>query len=542
MSFARFCLAAWILFFSATTAARDDRRPAPIRRIPQVFVTADELANPHLYHPRPAGAYRPAPPPSGPPPEGVLRPAEFEQIDSTVIAVLDYGDPFLQMWTGMVGAYSQAGHTWIIADSQMRQILGSELEAKGIPQDTYSWLNYPIDSIWIRDYGPEFAIEPDGTRHIVDAYYTARPLDDAIPGWIAASDWIGADGSPLEIHGHEHMLAGGNNMSDGAGTCFFSDIVYSYEKPIGWTEEAVDQLMKEYLGCEQMIVLNPICLDGTGHIDLFAKLVGPNSILLGRFSPDTHFNGTFAAEQTGYCSEPYIDDYQDQEDNLAIIEASTDLNGDSWQLTRVPMPEPYQMGSWWIYRSYLNSEMFNDVVAMPSYYTPHGEESAEDLLDLEAEAIAAYETAAPGVTVVPIDSDHIISLSGAIHCISHEIPHQEGWEPPEAYCGDGLIQEELDEQCDGSELAGRSCEDLGFDHGQLGCDEHCRYDPGDCGDLDGGVDTDTGTGPESDAGQNLGGGNGAGCGCSVSGAETGWSGIVGWVADHKALFFPGDIG
>ncbi len=455
--------------------------PRAVQRIPSVMLTADELASPELYHPRWSWRYSPPPVEMGPPPAGIRRPGEFEQMDSTIIAVLNYGADFMQMWTEMVQAYSQAGFTWIVARGNNRATLEALLSEAGVSEDAYGFLNYPTDTIWIRDYGPEWAVTQDGTRHIVDAYYSGRPLDDMVPALMGAGDWLRSDGEPLEVHAHEHELSGGNIMSDGAGTCFFSDIVYGYEKPAGWSDDDVDQLMMDYLGCEQLIVLNPICLDGTGHIDLYAKLVGPTSILLGRFSPETHFDGSEDAGDSGYCEDSFIDDYQDQEDNLAIIEASTNLDGDAWEVTRIPMPEPYHGGYGWVYRSYLNSELFNDVVLMPSYYDPHGTESADDLLDLEAEAIAAYQSANPDLSVVPIDADHIIPMAGAIHCISHEIPRQAGggWIPPEVYCGDSVRAG--DEECDGDDFGGDDCSAYGGSPVDLlSCNFDCTVDSSAC--------------------------------------------------------------
>jgi hypothetical protein len=47
-----------------------------------------------------------------------------------------------------------------------------------------------------------------------------------------------------------------------------------------------------------------------------------------------------------------------------------------------------------------------------------------------------------------------------------------------AHCGDGATQAE--EACDGDDLAGASCESLGFDGGQLACDATCGLDTSGC--------------------------------------------------------------
>jgi len=501
--------------------------PQPIQKIPAAYVTADELANPNLYYPRYDSEVYAPPPSLGPPPENpVTRPGEFEEMDSQIITVINYGPAYFPMWAEMMEAYQGGGHTWIIVDISTQTELEYQFVVYGIDEDSYSWLRYPVNSIWIRDYGPEFGVEDDGTRHVIDAYYQggARPLDDVIPSWMALSDWISSDGEPLEIHTHEHTLSGGNIMSDGAGTCFFSDIVYGYEKPSGWTNEDVDTLMADYLGCQQMIVLKPICNDGTGHIDLYAKLMGPTSILLGEFPVNTYFDGTHDAGTTGHCGDSTPNDYQDQEDNLATIEATTNLDSEPWVVTRLHTLEPYNDDYGWVYRSYMNSEVFNEMVAMPSYYAENGPETAEELLDFEAEAIAAYETARPGVQVFPIDADHIIPLAGAFHCITHEIPMEAGggWEPPSEYCGNGIVEGE--EECDTFNTNYTYCQDLGFEYGDLFCDMECHFDTSDCGptgtDTDTDVDSDTDTDSDADTDADGGSGGGGGdddCGCSAAG-------------------------
>ncbi len=50
----------------------------------------------------------------------------------------------------------------------------------------------------------------------------------------------------------------------------------------------------------------------------------------------------------------------------------------------------------------------------------------------------------------------------------------------DAYCGDGLIQGDHNEQCDGAELGGNSCVTLGHARGALACTAGCRYDLTDC--------------------------------------------------------------
>jgi len=49
-----------------------------------------------------------------------------------------------------------------------------------------------------------------------------------------------------------------------------------------------------------------------------------------------------------------------------------------------------------------------------------------------------------------------------------------------ARCGDGMIQENENEQCEGSDLNGQSCQSLLYDRGTLSCSAGCRFDVTDC--------------------------------------------------------------
>ncbi len=46
------------------------------------------------------------------------------------------------------------------------------------------------------------------------------------------------------------------------------------------------------------------------------------------------------------------------------------------------------------------------------------------------------------------------------------------------HCGDSIA--DPDEECDGMDLKGETCESLGFGEGNLGCSSNCRYDTRDC--------------------------------------------------------------
>lgn len=357
----------------------------------------------------------------------IIRPAEFDEIESMLVAMVESDSILINMWGELIEIYSQEGVTMIVTDPRTKPLIQDEFNRRDIPSDAYNFLNYPVNSMWIRDYGPEFVIELDGTRHIIDNYYTGpkgnQSQDDSIPLKIGTDNWIHSDGSRMRVHRHETSIAGGNLMTDGEGTCICSSTIYTNENPKKLPKKKIDQLMLEYFGCRQLITLEPLCLESTGHIDMFAKIVSPTTILLGEFSIDTHFDGNKYSETEGFCENDFPNDYEVLEKNYLTLASTNKLDGRQWNIIRVPMLEPYLNNeNEWVYRSYLNSQIFNGSVAVPVYRIPRKKESVQILSMQESKAIRAYEKVFGKGHVNAIRADHIIEYGGAIHCISHEIP------------------------------------------------------------------------------------------------------------------------
>jgi len=80
---------------------------------------------------------------------------------------------------------------------------------------------------------------------------------------------------------------------------------------------------------------------------------------------------------------------------------------------------------------------------------------------MEAEAITAYEAASPnGIDVWPIDSDHIIWMAGAMHCITHEVPAEDDYEYTEP-SGDTDTDTDTDTDADAGTTGGEADDGCG---------------------------------------------------------------------------------
>ncbi|MBN2053801.1 agmatine deiminase family protein, partial [bacterium] len=280
----------------------------------------------------------------------------------------------------------QEGIVWISLENASQQsYVTQQLTNWGVPLANIQFLLTASDSIWMRDYGPSWIYDGNGTRSIIDFDYDRpRPDDDAFPTWLAGH-W------DMDAYATDLMYEGGNFIADGCGTCMASTRIYE-QNAFQYTRQEVDQVMSDYFGCDRMIVLTKMTNDGTGHIDMFCKLLDVDTVLVGQVN-------------SGH------QDYAILEGNAMVLANAFASSGVPYEVVRIPMGNNY--------RTYTNSLILNDKVIVPSYYGGTG---------LDAQAQVVYQSAMPGHEMVMVDCASIINAGGAVHCITMGVP---GDLPPE---------------------------------------------------------------------------------------------------------------
>ena len=169
------------------------------------------------------------------PPAGFHIPAEYEPAAAVVISWAAY----TPMLTGIAQAVTGPGHA---------QIWGVAAPASipGVPANKYSRISLPIDSVWVRDYGP-FGLSADNKPGIVDTiyrHYQYRRNDDMVPTGIAKAKKIDVFAMPL-------ILDGGNLMVDSKGNLFMTKRTYIWNSDK--SQDQVDSLLKSYFGAKKVI-------------------------------------------------------------------------------------------------------------------------------------------------------------------------------------------------------------------------------------------------------------------------------------------------
>ncbi|WP_394842200.1 agmatine deiminase family protein [Pendulispora brunnea] len=308
------------------------------------------------------------------PPSGYRVPAEYEPVRAVLITWRDYIDVL-----GPVAAASAAAGARVLAVKGPPSI-------PGVPPQQYQSLDYSTNSAWVRDYGPVGINEATHTLGMVDTQYGVRArntADDAIPCKLAATLHSPCYGTKL-------VFDGGNYMTDGRGNAFLSRRIYEWNS--GMRREAVDAALQTYLGARTIHIFDYATdpsgrpADGTGHIDMFAKLVGECKVIVAETS-----------------DEPFRSVTEDAANYFRDLACGSGR----YQVTRVK--GWVSNGTWY---TYTNSLIVNRTVIMPFYNAAEQNVAAQ----------RAYESAMPGYRVVGVNSESSIGDGGAIHCLTREIP------------------------------------------------------------------------------------------------------------------------
>jgi agmatine deiminase len=296
-------------------------------------------------------------------------------------------DEYAVMVRAIVDAGAEA-RLWVDNERQ-RRAAERYLRGSGVPLERVRWVLAKTDSVWLRDYGPNF-VYGDGDWGVVDFhYYESRPRDDDTPLEVAAADGkrvIDRQQGALRVY-----TEGGNLNTDGLGGLLYSERTYARNP--GVPRATIDERIASAFNATRAVVLKDPVLDATGHVDMFSKIVGESTVMVGRSDPDET-------------------DYARLEANAAALAAATNGAGVPWTVVRIRQPDVLWDGMVNpVVRTYTNGLIVNDRVIVPVYGIPD-----------DAEALATYAALFPGKTLVPLNANDIIASAGAWHCVTMEFP------------------------------------------------------------------------------------------------------------------------
>lgn len=261
--------------------------------------------------------------------------------------------------------------------------------AANVNMDWVVWVEEPVDSVWIRDYGPRFICDPSAlVRAAVDTrYYSSRPNDNTLPTKLGNGNEVG----PHNNHdlNQEVMHSGGNGHYFSTGKAFSSDLLLLDND--GAVEETMKNYWTDYKGADLHLFKQlDFAVDGTGHIDMWFLPVSDDAVIVGEFAKEDRFDSKARTD----AAAAYMTDR-------------------GYTVYRVPNWSGRKVYGRSTHYTYTNAIIANDVVVLSSF----GDVSE----GRDAVALEVFRTAFPDRTVVQVDSSGIITRSGALHCIAQHV-------------------------------------------------------------------------------------------------------------------------
>ncbi|MGH7200700.1 MAG: agmatine deiminase family protein [Planctomycetaceae bacterium] len=323
--------------------------------------------------------------PADPPP--VVLPGEFERQDAILLG-WEAADDTVQ--TVLLNIISQVWRrvpiVMMVGTTQEQQDALAAMQRAGVPPRAVRFVQLPYDTVWTRDYGPLIVRLSDGRSLFTDTEYERyeRPLDDDVP--VALAVKLGGTSVPVPLR-----IEGGNLLSNGAGLCLTTYKVLDDNAGRGYDERNVQQIVEEYYGGRQLVFLEPLAGEMTGHVDMFCTFTGTDTVVVGEYPPE---------------ADP---------ENAAVLDRNAELLSSvvtprgPLRVVRIPMPP--RSGALW--RTYTNVLYANGCVLVPVYpgVDPIGQNNA----------LAVYRRLMPGWTVIGVDCRDVIKLGGAVHCLTRNL-------------------------------------------------------------------------------------------------------------------------
>lgn len=274
------------------------------------------------------------------------------------------------------------GQIVMIANDREYALAELLIKDKPVDRDNLFYVSVHQDTMWVRDYGPVI-VDCEGRGPVVmDASYDPdRPHDDFVPEALAKLLDLPVERVPL-------MVDGGNLLSNGSGLAITTTRIIEDNSAPGYDEPAIAETLRQMYGLHQLVILEPLLGEETGHVDMFATFTAPDTVILGAYD------------------RQYDPENAELLDRNAFILANTVLDGKRLKVVRIPMPAHDDD----IWRTYTNVIYANGILLVP-IYSSHGDPD-------RVQALNTFAALLPGWEIFGMDASQLIENEGALHCIS----------------------------------------------------------------------------------------------------------------------------
>ena len=316
---------------------------------------------------------------------GYRLPGEFEPQDALLMS-------WQQEWSqeatsSIVSAVHPTLSVVLLVDSlAQQQAAKRHLRRAGVSLDRIQFLQAKIDTVWIRDYGPLSVESASRVPIWVDPIYNGpagldRYEDDELPQVLARTCRV----PTASLH---RLVEGGAVLSNGAGICLVSTKLKDLNAQLGIGERQLTDSFRQYLGAEQVVYLEPLVDEPTGHVDWFCAFTAADTIVVGEYGTEDPVN-------------------RDRLNRHAARLAQLETPSGKLRVVRIPMPP---RGQDYFGGSYTNVIFANGVLIVPTW--------PEASTEMERQVLEQYRQLLPGWKVVPLPSRRFGVRGGGPHCFS----------------------------------------------------------------------------------------------------------------------------
>ncbi len=336
-------------------------------------------------------------------PAGLVRtPGEYEAAEGIIMA-WEGSNSWKTILAQMTREITTTGNAkaFIFVDTASElSSASSQVAAQGADMSRVQFEIKTTDTIWARDYGPRYIFlgsQPDGTggvRAIVDhTYNRPRPNDNSLPSYWASERDEPYFLIPLVHGGGNYHLETGSPAGIGHATRLINN-----ENP-GLSQSEIVQLWQEYQNLDTMLYdPYPTFVDSTQHIDMWMIVLDDDKVMISEW----------VNEPTASWS-------------ITSNNAAADFANRGFEVFRVPA-----VRSGGTHYTFTNAVICNDLVLVPLYTNGTASQFNDD-------ALAVWQAAYPGKTIVQINCQSLVTSAGVMHCIVKHVPAPANGDAPGVY-------------------------------------------------------------------------------------------------------------
>lgn len=330
----------------------------------------------------------------------VKSPTEYDPMRGVLFAYSSYTSVVTDMVKELTEDPSSDDIAYVVVASAAQQNSATNAFTNaGADMSKVQFFVQPLNSVWMRDYGPHFVTVDDALAIVDSHYYPQRPEDNFIP------TLVGDNNFNVPTYDMGMYYSGGNFQPGPNGSGFVTALVHG-DNPAadGFNTDLISELYYRYQGIETLHILPqlPFSVDATGHIDMWMYLIDEKNVIISEFLPGSNSTAIQVTNNAvGY------------------------MEGLGFTVHRTPA-----WNSGGTHYTYANAFRVNNRIFVPVYGTAIKPGGSASYNARDTQALATWQAAAgPDVEIIPIQCYGIIPASGAIHCIVKQVPRYTGDAP-----------------------------------------------------------------------------------------------------------------